>query len=72
MAGKKSGSLLSTILISLVSAVFVAFIAWGSFSDGGKILIAAAITFGVVFLALLVLRLLQKDDDIKPGVPRLK
>ncbi|MEY3405937.1 MAG: hypothetical protein RLZZ556_9 [Actinomycetota bacterium] len=50
----------------------MAFIAWGSFSDAGKILIAAAITFVVVFVVLLILKLLQKDDDVKPGVPRLK
>ncbi len=72
MANKKSGSLLSIFLISLFGAAFVAFIAWGSFSDAGKILIAAAITFVVVFVVLLILKLLQKEDDVKPGVPRLK
>ena len=72
MANKKSGSWLSIFLISVFAAGFVAFIAWGSFSEPSRILIAAAITFVVVFVALLILRVLQKDDDVKPGVPRLK
>lgn len=72
MANKKSGPWLSMVVIAILAAAFVAFIAWGSFTDPSRILIAAAITFVVVFIALLILRLLQKDDDVKPGVPRLK
>lgn len=72
MANKKSGSWLSMLLIAVFAAGFVAFIAWGSFSEPSRILIATASTFVVVFIALLILRLLQKDDDVKPGVPRLK
>lgn len=72
MVSKKSGSLLSMIVISALAAAFVAFIAWGSFNDVTRIFIAAGITFAVVFVSLFVLRLTQKDDDVVPGVPRLK
>ncbi|NBW72837.1 MAG: hypothetical protein EBR26_00260 [Microbacteriaceae bacterium] len=70
---KNSATSISAIfVISLVCAGFVAFIAWGSFSDPIRIFIAAAITFIVVLVSLILLRVFQKDDDVKPGVPRLK
>ena len=60
MAKNKSGSLLSFFVISLLAAGFVSLIAWGSFGEIGKILVAGAIAFAVVFLALVILRLLQR------------
>lgn len=72
MANRKSGSILSMLVISLLASAFVAFIAWGSFNDTGRILIAGLITFVVVFIALLILKWVQRDDDVQPGVPRLK
>jgi O-antigen/teichoic acid export membrane protein len=72
MAKNKTGSWISIFVISLLAAGFVSLIAWGSFGEIGKILITGLIAFAVVFFALVVLRLLQKDDDVKPGVPRLK
>lgn len=72
MASNRKGSFLPMLVISALAAAFVAFISWGSFTDPARILIAAAIAFVVVFLVLVVLRLIQKEDDVKPGVPRLK
>ena len=65
-------SISTMFVIALVCAGFVAFIAWGSFSDPIRVLLAAVITFIVVLVSLILLRLFQKDDDVKPGVPRLK
>lgn len=72
MANRKTGSILSLLVISLLASAFVAFIAWGSFNDTARILIAALITFVVVFITLLILKWVQRDDDVQPGVPRLK
>ncbi|NDC48368.1 MAG: hypothetical protein EBZ61_04700 [Micrococcales bacterium] len=72
MAKTKGTSMTSVLVIALVSSAFVSLIAWGSFTDPIRIVIAAGITFVTVFVGLLLLKVFQKDDDVKPGVPRLK
>lgn len=72
MVVKESGSWVSMMVISVLAAAFVGFISWGTFNDAIRICLAAGITFVIVFSTLLLLRLIQKDDDVTPGVPRLK
>ena len=60
------------LLLSLVASAFVGAIAWGSFDDLSRVAIAAGITFVVVLVGFLVLNWAAKDDNVKPGEPRLK
>jgi hypothetical protein len=70
---KTKTPLKNVFVVSLVSAIFVAAIAWGGFQETNRTLIAAGIAFVVVFVSITVLRWAQKDDpDVKPGQPRLK
>jgi len=63
----------NVFVISLVATLFVAVVAWGGFQDLGRVGIACAITFVVVFVSIYLLKAVQKDDpDVKPGQPRLK
>lgn len=72
MAKSKSTSLKSMFVFSLVAAGFVGAIAWGAFDDMNRVFIAAGIAFVVVLSGLLLLNWAAKDDDVKPGEPRLK
>jgi len=72
MAKSKITSIGSIFVISVVCSIFVGLIAWGSFDDPLRIFIAAGITFVAVLVSLLILRAVQKDDEVVPGVPRLK
>jgi len=63
----------NVLVVSLIASLFVAAIAWGSFQDINRVFIAAGIAFVVMFVTVMVLKLVQKDDpDVKPGQPRLK
>jgi hypothetical protein len=73
MAKKKSATSIKSIaILALVSAAFVAGITWASFDDQIRTVIATAATFVIVFLVLTLLNWFGKDDDFKPGEPRLK
>jgi preprotein translocase subunit SecG len=72
MAKTKSTSVKSIIISALVASAFVSAIAWGAFDDLTRVAIAAGITFVVVLLALSLLNWAAKDDNVKPGEPRLK
>ena len=69
---KSATSLRSMLLFSLVASAFVAAISYGSFDELFRVVIAAAITFVVVFIGLVVLKWAAKDDNVNPGEPRLK
>ena len=68
---KQKIKLVSMIKLSLVATVFVAVIAWGSFRDVNKVLIACGITFMIAIVSAWLLSFV-KSDDVKPGQPRLK
>lgn len=72
MSRNKPTTLKSMIVLALVAAVFVAAIAWGAFDDITRVFIAAGITFAVVLFGFLALNWAAKDDNVKPGEPRLK
>lgn len=73
MAKKKSPTSLRSILVlAFVASTFVSAVAWGAFDDPMRVLIAFGITFTVVSVGLSVLNWAAKDDDVKPGVQRLK
>jgi hypothetical protein len=72
MAKSKSTSLRSMLTLALAAAGFVGAIAWGAFDDMTRVYIAAGITFTVVLVGLLLLNWAAKDDNVKPGEPRLK
>lgn len=72
MAKTKSTSLKFMIILALVAAMFVSAIAWGAFDDLIRVAIAAGITFVAVLVALSLLNWAAKDDNVKPGEPRLK
>ena len=60
------------IVLALIASAFVAAIAWGAFDDLSRVAIAAGITFVIVLLGFAVLNFAAKDDNFKPGEPRLK
>ena len=68
---KQKVKLASMIKLSLMATAFVAVIAWGSFRDVTKVLVACGITFVIAILGAWLLSLV-KSDDVKPGQPRLK
>ena len=69
----KATSIRAIVVAGLLSAAFETLITWKSFDNVTVSLIAAGITFGVVVITIVVLRLIQKDDiAVKPGSPRLK
>ncbi|MFM8927806.1 MAG: hypothetical protein ACKOFA_06410 [Rhodoluna sp.] len=72
MPKNKTTSVASVLTISALSAVFVGFIGLGSFNNPIRVAIAAGITFVAVLVSLLLLRAFEKDDEVKPGTPRLK
>jgi hypothetical protein len=72
MAKGKSTSWKSMIVLALIASAFVAAIAWGAFDDLSRVAIAAGITFVVVLLGFAALNFAAKDDNFKPGEPRLK
>jgi hypothetical protein len=72
MAKGKSTSWKSMIVLALIASAFVAAIAWGAFDDLSRVAIAAGITFVVVLLGFAALNYAAKDDNFKPGEPRLK
>lgn len=63
----------NALIVSLASAIFVGLVAWGSFDDLIKVVLSAAITFVTLFVGILILRAVGKEDEaVKPGSPRLK
>jgi hypothetical protein len=72
MAKGKSTSWKSMIVLALIASAFVAAIAWGAFDDLSRVAIAAGITFVFVLLGFAALNFAAKDDNFKPGEPRLK
>jgi len=72
MPKTNKASMKNLLILSLVSALFVLVIAFASFDNQTEVFISAGITFVVVFLVLLLLRALTKEDNFKPGEPRLK
>jgi hypothetical protein len=72
MAKGKSTSWKSMIVLALIASAFVAAIAWGAFDDLSRVAIAAGITFVIVLLGFAALNFAAKDDNFKPGEPRLK
>lgn len=58
--------------LGLAAAVFVGIITWGAVQDSLRVLVAAGVTFGTVLFGFLVLNALAKDENVKPGEPRLK
>jgi len=60
------------IVLALIASAFVAAIAWGAFDDLSRVAIAAGITFVIVLLGFAALNIAAKDDNFKPGEPRLK
>jgi hypothetical protein len=72
MAKGKSTSWKSMIVLALIASAFVAAIAWGAFDDLSRVAIAAGITFVIVLLGFAALNYAAKDDNFKPGEPRLK
>ncbi len=72
MAKGKSTSWKSMIVLALIASAFVSAIAWGAFDDLSRVAIAAGITFVIVLLGFAALNYAAKDDNFKPGEPRLK
>ncbi len=60
------------IVLALIASAFVSAIAWGAFDDLSRVAIAAGITFVIVLLGFAALNYAAKDDNFKPGEPRLK
>ena len=58
--------------LGLAAAVFVGIITWGAVQDSLRVLVAAGVTFGTVLFGFLGLNALAKDENVKPGEPRLK
>ena len=58
--------------LGLVAGVFSGFIAWGVLRDLNKTLIVAGLAFLIVSIGFLVMNALAKDENAKPGEPRLK
>jgi hypothetical protein len=69
---KKATSLLSMAKLGLVAGIFSGIIAWGALRDLNKTLFVSGATFVIVSLGFLVMNSLTKDEDVKPGEPRLK
>lgn len=69
---KSATSFKSMFVLSLIAAAFVGAIAWGAFDETIRVALAAGITFVVVLVGFLVMNWVAKDDDYKPGEPRLK
>ncbi len=65
-------SVKSLLGLSLASSLFVLVIAFASFDNPTEVFLSGGITFVIVFLVLLLLRALTKEDNFKPGEPRLK
>ena len=72
MAKGKSTSWKSMIVLALIASAFVSAIAWGAFDDLSRVAIAAGITFVIVLFGFAALNYAAKDDNFKPGEPRLK
>jgi hypothetical protein len=72
MAKTKPTSFASMIVVSLVASAFVAGIAWGAFDELSRVAIAAGVTFVIVLAGIAILNWAAKDDNVKPGEPRLK
>ena len=58
--------------LGLVSGAFSGFIAWGALRDLKKTFIVAGLAFLIVSVGFLVMNALAKDENVKPGEPRLK
>jgi hypothetical protein len=69
---KKATSLLSMAKLGLVAGIFSGIIAWGALRDLNKTLFVSGAAFVIVSLGFLVMNSLTKDEDVKPGEPRLK
>jgi len=69
---KSATSLLSMAKLGLVAGVFSGIIAWGALRDWNKTLIVAGLAFLIVSVGFLVMNALAKDENAKPGEPRLK
>ncbi|NBR65262.1 MAG: hypothetical protein EBT65_04900 [Actinobacteria bacterium] len=69
---KSATSIYTIVKLGLAAAVFVGIITWGAVQDSLRVLVAAGVTFGTVLFGFLVLNALAKDENVKPGEPRLK
>jgi hypothetical protein len=69
---KSATSLLSMAKLGLVAGVFSGIIAWGALRDVNKTLFVSGAAFLLVFIGFLVMNALAKDENVKPGEPRLK
>jgi len=58
--------------LGLVAGVFSGIIAWGALRDVNKTLFVSGVAFLLVFIGFLVMNALAKDENVKPGEPRLK
>jgi len=69
---KSATSLLSMAKLGLVAGVFSGIIAWGALRDVNKTLFVSGAAFLLVSIGFLVMNALAKDENVKPGEPRLK
>ena len=58
--------------LGLVAGIFSGIIAWGALRDFNKTLFVSGAAFLIVSLGFLVMNSLTKDENVKPGEPRLK
>ena len=58
--------------LGFVAAVFAGIITWGALRDLNKVLFVSGATFIIVAFGFLAMNWLTKDEDVKPGEPRLK
>jgi len=58
--------------LGLVAGVFSGIIAWGALRDVNKTLFVSGAAFLLVSIGFLVMNALAKDENVKPGEPRLK
>ena len=58
--------------LGLVAGIFSGIIAWGALRDFNKTLFVSVAAFLIVSLGFLVMNSLTKDENVKPGEPRLK
>jgi hypothetical protein len=73
MANKNAFSTVKSMLIfSVIATVFVTAISWASFDDFARVAIAGGLTFVICMGGLAVLNWVSKEDETKPGTPRLK
>lgn len=70
--GKPRNIYFSMTVISLIATAFVSAIVFRALGDPIKVLLAAALTFGIVFGGFLILNWAGKEDKATPGEPRLK